>query len=154
MTPDERSTRRRWRLVDLPTATDERGSITICESGGQVDFVIRRARWIYGVPATARRGGHGHHRNAQLFVAVAGTVGVVVDDGSGSETARQRFTLNSPSRGLYIPELVWIDTESFSSDAVLVMLASQPHDPTDYIRDYGEFVAAVRGSGSGRSATT
>lgn len=144
----------RWRIVELPTATDERGSLSIVESGGQVDFPIRRARWIYGVPPTAKRGGHGHHRNAQLFVAVAGTVGVVVDDGLGNERSRQRFTLDSPSRGLYIRELVWIDTESFSSDAVLLMLGSEPHHASDYIRDYGEFVVAARGSGSGRSATT
>ena len=152
MTPERSDAR--WRIVDLPTATDERGSLSIVETGGQVDFVIHRARWIYGVPPTARRGGHGHHRNAQLFVAVAGTVGVVVDDGLGAESSRQRFTLSSPSRGLLIRELVWIDTESFSSDAVLLMLGSEPHHASDYIRDYGEFVAVARGSGSGRSATT
>jgi dTDP-4-dehydrorhamnose 3,5-epimerase-like enzyme len=140
-----------WRLVELPTASDQRGSITICESGQQIDFVVKRARWVYGVPGDATRGGHGHHRTTQLFVAVAGSLVITVDDGA----RRERVLLDAPSRGLCIPPLVWIETGEFSAGTVLLMLASEPHDPTDYIRDYGALaVAAERGRGSGRSAIT
>ena len=140
-----------WRSVDLPTNTDARGSITICESGQQVDFVIKRARWVFGAPPGVTRGGHGHQRTAQLFVAVAGSLTIAVDDG----TARERVSLTTPSRGLYIPPLVWIETADFSAGTVLLMLASEPHDPVDYIRDYGAFAdAAARGKASGRSAIT
>jgi len=140
-----------WQLIDLPTATDERGSLTICESGQHIDFVMRRARWVYRVPADAVRGGHGHHRTTQLFVAVAGSLTITVDDGA----RREQVLLDTPSRGLCIPPLVWIETADFSAGTVLLMLASEPHDPTDYIRDYGELAAAAeRGRASGRSAIT
>ena len=140
-----------WQLIDLPTNSDPRGSITICESGRQIDFVIRRARWVHGAPSGVVRGGHGHHRTTQLFVAVAGSLAITVDDGA----TRERLTLDTPSRGLCIPPLVWIETNDVSAGAVLLMLASEPHDPEDYIRDYGALAeAAARGRGSGRSAIT
>lgn len=128
-----------WRLVELPTNTDPRGSITICESGAQVPFVMKRARWVFGAPANVKRGGHAHHRTAQLFVAVAGALTIGVDD----TRQRERVRLDTPSRGLLIPPNVWIDTEEFAPDTVLLMLASEAHDPADYIRDRDEFVAVM-----------
>ena len=129
-----------WSLISLPTHSDPRGSITICESGAQIPFAMQRARWVFGAPANATRGGHAHHRTAQLFVAVAGALTIAVDDGRRTERVR----LDTPSRGLLIPPGVWIDTEEFAPDTVLLMLASEPHDPADYIRDRAEFEAAVR----------
>ena len=74
-----------------------------------------------------------------------------VDDGR----SRERVRLASPSEGLLIGPLVWIDTEEWSDGAVLLMLGSEKHDPSDYIRDYRALVeAAARGRVSGRSATT
>ena len=131
-----------WRLVDLPTHSDPRGSITICESGAQIPFVMKRARWVFGAPPDAKRGGHAHHRTAQLFVAVAGALTIAVDD----RKTKERVRLDTPSRGLLIPPDVWIDTEDWTEGAVLLMLASEPHDPEDYIRDREEFLSA----GSGR----
>ncbi|NUQ20304.1 MAG: FdtA/QdtA family cupin domain-containing protein [Gemmatimonadaceae bacterium] len=124
-----------WRLVDLPTHSDPRGSITICESGAQIPFVMKRARWVFGAPSNAKRGGHAHHRTAQLFVAVAGALTIAVDD----RKTKERVRMDTPSRGLLIPPDVWIDTEEWSEGTVLLMLASEAHDPADYIRDRGEF---------------
>lgn len=140
-----------WRIVHLPTNTDPRGSITICESGAQIDFVMKRARWVHAAPPDVARGGHGHHRTTQLFIAVSGALTITVDDGE----RRERHRLESPDRGLYISPLVWIETSEFSAGTVLLMLASEAHDPADYIRDYGALAeAAARGRGSGKSAIT
>ena len=128
-----------WRIVHLPTNTDVRGSITICESGAQIPFAMQRARWVHGAPSAAKRGGHGHHRTSQLFVAVAGALTVVVDD----TRQQERVRLDTPATGLLIPAHVWIDTEEWTDGAVLLMLASERHDPGDYIRDYAAFWAAA-----------
>ena len=37
--------------------------------------------------------------------------------------------------------MVWASQFRYSPDAVLLVLASHPYDPDDYIRDYGDFVA-------------
>jgi len=126
-----------WRIVHLPTNTDPRGSITICESGAEVPFSTERARWVYRAPPLAKRGGHAHHRTSQLFVAVAGGLTVVVDD----RKQKDRVRLDTPATGLLIPPLVWIETEEWTDGAVLLMLASERHDPADYIRDYSGLAA-------------
>lgn len=133
--PDASATAAPWRIVHLPTNTDPRGSITICESGAQIPFTMQRARWVYGAPADAKRGGHAHHRTSQLFVAVAGALTVAVDD----RTRKERIRLDTPATGLLVPPHVWIETADWADRTVLLMLASERHDPTDYIRDYAVF---------------
>jgi hypothetical protein len=44
---------------------------------------------------------------------------------------------------LYIPPLTWGSQYQFSSDAVLLVLASHEYDDKDYIREYGLFVSVV-----------
>jgi UDP-2-acetamido-3-amino-2,3-dideoxy-glucuronate N-acetyltransferase len=48
--------------------------------------------------------------------------------------------------GIYVPPLVWASQFQYDPDAVLLVLASHPYDPDDYVRDYGEFLDLV-GSG-------
>ena len=73
-------------------------------------------------------------------MAVKGSVRVVVDDGS----QREEFILDRPNLGLHLPPMTWGIQYRYSEDAVLLVLASDPYDPADYIRDYDEFVALVR----------
>jgi UDP-2-acetamido-3-amino-2,3-dideoxy-glucuronate N-acetyltransferase len=60
-----------------------------------------------------------------------------VDDG----VRRQEFVLDRPDVGLHIPPLVWATQYAYSRDAALLVLASKPYDPGDYIREYEEFLA-------------
>jgi UDP-2-acetamido-3-amino-2,3-dideoxy-glucuronate N-acetyltransferase len=43
--------------------------------------------------------------------------------------------------GIYVPPLVWASQFRYTTDAVLLVLASHPYDPDDYIRDYETFLA-------------
>ena len=40
--------------------------------------------------------------------------------------------------------MIWGTQYRYSSDAVLLVLASHSYDPADYIRKYDEFLAAAR----------
>jgi len=40
--------------------------------------------------------------------------------------------------------MIWATQYQYSTDALLLVLASAPYDPDDYIRDYLVFKAAVR----------
>ena len=66
-----------------------------------------------------------------------GSCAVVADDG----THRDEYLLNRPNIGLYIPPMIWAAQYKYSPDAVLLVLASAPYDPDDYIRDYNEYLA-------------
>ena len=48
--------------------------------------------------------------------------------------------LDTPNRGLLIESEVWREMYDFSSDAVLMVLASELYDESDYIRNYDDFV--------------
>jgi hypothetical protein len=63
----------------------------------------------------------------------------MVDDGRQSE----EMVLDRPDIGLYLPPLVWAVQYKYSDDAMLLVLASDPYDPDDYIRDYEAFLSAV-----------
>ena len=137
------------RLIDLPTFTDARGALTVAdagegreggEGGEELPFVPLRVRWIHGVPPAARRGGHAHRRTEQLFVALAGRVGLVADDGR----TRRTLTLDSPARGLYTPPMTWVETAEFSPGAVCLLLSSTRFDEADYVRSYEDFLREVR----------
>ena len=45
---------------------------------------------------------------------------------------------------------MWREMYDFSKDAVLVVLASELYDETDYIRDYQEFLRFVKGDSDKR----
>ncbi len=62
---------------------------------------------------------------------------MIVDDGRASP-ARSCSTLRAS--GCTCPPLVWSVQYRFSADAALAVLASDPYDAADYIRDYEEFL--------------
>jgi UDP-2-acetamido-3-amino-2,3-dideoxy-glucuronate N-acetyltransferase len=126
-------------LHRMPRAVDLRGSLTAGESPHQLPFVPHRYFLVFDVPGKEVRGEHAHRRCHQFLVAAHGSVTVMADDGQASE----EFVLDGPDLGLYLPPMVWAAQYRYSADAVLLVLASDPYDAGDYIRDYDEFLAAV-----------
>ena len=62
---------------------------------------------------------------------MAGRSKVRVDDGLGRQ---QVFRLDKPNTGIYIPRMVWKDMYDFSPDSVLLVLASEHYDGSEYLR--------------------
>jgi dTDP-4-dehydrorhamnose 3,5-epimerase-like enzyme len=128
------------RLYTLKQVRDMRGDLCVAETGSDVPFVVRRSFLIYNVPSAETRGEHAHRQCAQFLMAVRGSLRVAADDGA----AREEFTLDAPNLGLYLPPMVWGAQYHYSKDAMLLVLASDPYDSADYIRDYGQFLQAVK----------
>jgi serine acetyltransferase/dTDP-4-dehydrorhamnose 3,5-epimerase-like enzyme len=124
----------------LMRAVDIRGSLTAGEFSGDIPFVPRRYFLVFDVPGKDVRGEHAHRECQQFLVCARGSVSVVVDDGTLSE----EIVLDRPDVGLYVPPMVWAVQYKYSADALLLVFASHPYDPDDYIRDYEEFRAAVQ----------
>lgn len=55
--------------------------------------------------------------------------------------------MEKPYEGLYVANNMWREMFDFSSDAVLMVLASELYDETDYIRNYDEFLKFVENCG-------
>jgi UDP-2-acetamido-3-amino-2,3-dideoxy-glucuronate N-acetyltransferase len=122
-------------LHRLTPARDLRGSLTAAEFA-DLPFMPQRLFTVFDVPSEFVRGAHAHRACSQFLVCVAGELSCLVDDGS----AREEIRLTAPDVGLHIPPMVWGTQWKYTRDAVLLVLASQPYDPTDYIRDYEEFL--------------
>jgi UDP-2-acetamido-3-amino-2,3-dideoxy-glucuronate N-acetyltransferase len=127
-------------LHPLVLATDLRGSLSAGEFASQVPFAPKRFFMIFDVPGKDVRGEHAHRACHQFLVCARGSLKVVVDDGKESE----EVSLDSPDIGLYLPPMIWAVQYQYSSDALLLVFASDPYDPADYIRDYDEFLSLVR----------
>lgn len=134
-------------LHHLREVQDMRGFLCAAEHDSNLPFIPRRCFWVYAVPNQQIRGEHAHRRCAQFLVAVTGRLRVVADDGE----RREEFWLDRPNLGLYLPPMTWGIQYGYSEDAVLMVLASDPYEPQDYIRDYAEFqrlAQAVREEGA------
>lgn len=127
------------KIIDLPKIVDTRGNLTIAEQLRHVPFEIKRAYWVYDVPAGESRGGHAHKKLLQFVVALSGSFHVTLDNGHERET----ILLNHPYQGLLIKTNIWRTLDDFSSGAVCLVLASELYDEDDYIYDYDEFLKYV-----------
>jgi UDP-2-acetamido-3-amino-2,3-dideoxy-glucuronate N-acetyltransferase len=123
----------------LIRADDLRGSLVSGEVSSHIPFEPRRFFSVMHVPSKDVRGAHAHRACKQFLVCQAGSVAVVVDDG----LVREEVVLQDPQYGLYVPPMVWSVQYRYSHDAILLVLASDPYDAEDYIRDYDEFLERV-----------
>jgi serine acetyltransferase len=127
-------------LRPMPLVHDLRGNLTFGEHAAHLPFVPRRYFVILDVPDKEIRGEHAHRSLQQFLVCLRGSVRVMVDDGRD----RDEVALDRPDLGLYVPPRVWAAQFHYTADAVLLVLASDPYDPDDYIRSYEEFLRVVR----------
>ncbi len=124
-------------LVQFPKkGAIDLGYISVAEKDN-LPFEIKRVYWTYYAPHEVIRGHHAHKALRQLIFAVSGIIKFELENVSGEKL---NFVLDSPEVGLYIPKLHW-RTIQFSHNAVLLCMASEPYDESDYIRDYNDFTA-------------
>lgn len=126
-------------IINFKDFGDERGKLVVIEGEQNIPFAIKRVFYIYGSDSTVIRGQHANRESEFVLINVAGNSKVRITDG------REEFVveLNKPMMGVYIPKMVWKDMYDFSSDSVLLVLASTHYDGKEYIRDYEEYVKEV-----------
>ena len=119
---------------------DDRGNLVVAEYEKEIPFVVKRIYYIYGVSDDKRRGFHSHKELKQVYIAISGSLKVMLDDGKKQEIV----TLNNPAKGLYIGHNVWREIYDFSNDAILLVLASEKYSEKDYIRNHDEFLLSLK----------
>jgi dTDP-4-dehydrorhamnose 3,5-epimerase-like enzyme len=112
------------------------GRIVVLDCAEALPFAVRRVYWIHGMRSGEVRGAHGHRRLTQAVVAVTGRVRFELDDGA----RRSVHLLNRPDRYLIVPPGFWRDFTALEDGTTLLVLASDPFDEDDYIRDYHAFL--------------
>jgi len=125
-----------YELITFNALGDERGSLISIEEGYNAPFDIKRVYYIFDTKKDVIRGYHAHIKLQQIAIVIKGSCTFVLDDGK----TRQEVELNNPNQGLLIKGLIWREMQDFSDDCVLVVLASEHYDESDYIRDYEKFI--------------
>lgn len=115
---------------------DERGKLVVIEGGQTIPFEIQRVFYIYESDSKVVRGQHANRKSEFVLINVAGQSKVRITDGIEEFVVK----LNRPMMGVHIPKMVWKDMYDFSSDSVLLVLASTHYDGTEYIRNYNEYL--------------
>ena len=129
-----------YKLINFNILGDNRGSLIAIEGERDISFQIKRVYYIFDTKEGIERGFHAHLSLKQICIAVKGNCTFILDDGK----KREEIKLDNPNEGLFVEELIWREMKDFSSDCVLVVLASEHYDESDYIRDYDKFLEEVR----------
>ena len=123
--------------IEFSQHGDERGQLIALEGvSTEVPFEIKRMYYIFDTTPGTVRGKHAHRNLKQILICISGACTIVCEtcDGNVSECR-----LDWPNKGLLIDGLVWREMKDFSKDAVLLVLASEHYDESDYIRNYEQF---------------
>lgn len=126
---------RKPQIIQLPKFLDPRGNLSFIEDDEHIPFKIARTYWIYDVPGGEVRGAHAYKTLQEFIVALSGSFDVVLHDGK----QEHRFHLNRSYYGLYVPKMYWRSMENFSTNSVAMILADQPYNEKEYIRDFELF---------------
>lgn len=113
-------------LIKIKTFKDSRGILTVLDN--VIPFEIKRLFYIYSVD-NSDRGGHRHHKTYQAAICIKGSCKITTNNNKITEL----FDLDSPEKCLLLMPEDWHVIHNFSSDAILLVLASTTFDPTDYI---------------------
>ena len=123
------------KLVELNKKGDARGALVVVEQKKDIPIEIKRVYYMFDTASDVRRGFHAHKKLTQIAIPVKGSCRFLLDDGKSVE----HVLLESPTTGLVIEPMVWHEMYDYSDDCVLMVLADDYYDESDYIRSYDDF---------------
>ncbi len=127
--------------IDLPSNRDERGVLTSIESGMDIPFKIKRVFYMHHVEKN--RGGHAHRDTDQVVIALVGDFMIDFSDGSRTNT----YHLDDPTKGLFMPRMVFTRLYDFSKDAVCAVLANTHYEISRSIRSWEDYMEEIGQTG-------
>lgn len=128
-----------YKILEFEIHGDNRGQLVSLEEYKNVPFDIKRVYYMYDTKKDVARGFHAHKKLQQVLICVHGSCKVKLDDGKEKEIIK----LDCPNKGLFIANNIWREMFDFSEDAVLLVLASELYDESDYIRNYDDFIKYI-----------
>jgi len=127
-------TKKLTKLVEAPAILTD-GTLVQLQSP-EIPFDVKRVYFIYGVPVGAVRGAHTHKETVQALFCIQGEIVIALDDGK----KREKILLNKPNVGVLLEPGMWHEMQDFKKDTILLVLASEKHEPKDYVRNYEDFL--------------
>jgi hypothetical protein len=123
----------RVKFILLPSVADPRGVLTAIEAVKDIPFEIKRVFYMHHI--VQDRGGHAHRDTDQVVIAAAGSFSLEVFDGKDTK----RFAMHDPTRGLYIPRMIFIAMSDFAPGSVCLVIANSYYDMSRSFRSKEEY---------------
>lgn len=120
-------------LIDIPTFTDERGSISVIDK--ELPFEVKRIFWLHHIQEGMGRGAHALLEGSEIMCSLHGSFEVELFDG----VSKLCVTLDDPSKGLLIRPGIWFTTKSYKNDGVTMVIASEEYCRDRYTYNYEEY---------------
>lgn len=124
-------------LIFLRPNKNENGQLYFMEEPTGIPFAVKRLFWLDSIVVGATRGVHAHREEMQVLVCLSGHVTASLEDLSGTKFS---FELDSPSKALFIPSMIWTEF-TFGKGTVLLGISDSQFSEEDYIRERNEFEA-------------
>lgn len=129
-------------LIEFKPLGDDRGQLFSIESNQNIPFNIKRVYYMFGMQNDVPRGFHAHKELQQFAICIKGSCKLVMDDG----TTKEEVVIEKPNIGIVIDKLIWHEMHDFSEDCILMVIASDLYDESDYLRSYDDFKNLVGNS--------
>jgi len=123
------------KIINIRSHEDSRGVLSAIEENKDIPFSIKRIFYIYNIKDN--RGKHALKDTDELLIPMAGSFSVRLNDRNNTKD----FLLNNPSQALFVPRLIFLELFNFSKDAVCLVLASEPHDLSQYLHTHEDYVS-------------
>lgn len=120
--------------IRLTTVYDD-AYLSFLEGKRHIPFFIKRIYFIHSCISGLDRGHHAHKKTHQIIFCLRGSFDLFLDDGKH----KKLIHLDNPQEGVEIPPLVWHEMKNISSDALLLVVASEYYNEKDYLRTYEVF---------------
>jgi dTDP-4-dehydrorhamnose 3,5-epimerase-like enzyme len=115
-------------IVSMPSVVDARGVLTAIEGARDIPFEIKRIFYMHHIKSD--RGGHAHRDTDQVVIAVSGSFTLELFDGKNYKS----FDMNDPTKGVYVPRMIFIRMFNFTHDSVCLVIANSYYDITRSFR--------------------
>lgn len=126
-------------MIDFEIKGNEEGRLVALENNISIPFSIKRVYYITNTKYGVIRGNHAHKNLKQVLICVNGSCKIGLDNGN----EKAEVLLDQMNKGLYIESNIWRTMYDFSDEAVLLVIASELYDESDYIRNYDDFIQYI-----------
>jgi dTDP-4-dehydrorhamnose 3,5-epimerase-like enzyme len=100
---------------------------------------------MYNIGLNQVRGCHAHRTLQQVLICINGKCSIALDDAH----SREVLVLSRGDQGIYIGPYIWHEIYNCTNNTIILALASDYYDESDYIRDYKEFLNFVSSNKEG-----
>lgn len=127
-------------LFKFVNINNKYGDLTPIEEMIDVPFNLKRIYYISKVPKGLSRGFHAHRKIHQVLICINGSVRIKVKN----PKEENDFVLNDSTIGLYLGPYTWSEMYDFAEDTILLVLASDYYDESEYIRNFDIYIEEAK----------